>query len=67
MAQTAEFKKGDNPELTSLQNYKAWLTTIKGARTIELTSRPERAAANKLYRKLGFERRNTNVYRYTPP
>ena len=43
------------------------LAISKGARTIELTSRPERAAANKLYRKLGFERRNTNVYRYTPP
>ncbi|HEX4794423.1 MAG TPA: hypothetical protein VH370_11555 [Humisphaera sp.] len=36
MAQTAEFKKGDNPELTSLQNYKAWLTTIKGATFITL-------------------------------
>jgi ribosomal protein S18 acetylase RimI-like enzyme len=37
-----------------------------GARTVELTSRPERVAANGLYRKLGFERRDTNVYRYTP-
>jgi ribosomal protein S18 acetylase RimI-like enzyme len=34
-----------------------------GARTIELTSRPAREVANRLYRKLGFEIRNTNVYR----
>ena len=36
-----------------------------GARTVDLTSRPSRVAANKLYLKLGFERRNTNVYRLT--
>ncbi len=35
----------------------------RGARTIELTSRPSREAANALYQKLGFERRETNVYR----
>lgn len=34
-----------------------------GARTVELTSRPSRQAANKLYAGLGFERRETNVYR----
>jgi ribosomal protein S18 acetylase RimI-like enzyme len=42
------------------------LALSRGARTVELTSRPERTAANALYRKLGFERRDTNVYRYTP-
>lgn len=31
--------------------------------SIELTSRPSRRAANKLYRKLGFKKRNTNCYR----
>ena len=36
-----------------------------GGRTVDLTSRPSRVAANKLYAKLGFERRNTNVYRLT--
>ena len=36
-----------------------------GARTIDLTSRPSRTAANQLYLKLGFERRETNVYRLT--
>jgi ribosomal protein S18 acetylase RimI-like enzyme len=35
----------------------------RGARTIELTSRPSRDAANRLYRRLGFEPRDTNVYR----
>ena len=36
----------------------------RGARTIDLTSRPSRQAANALYRKLGFEVRDTNVYRF---
>jgi len=35
-----------------------------GARTVELTSRPSRAAANRLYSRLGFEIRKTNVYRF---
>ena len=36
-----------------------------GARTVDLTSRPSREAANRLYRRCGFELRETNVYRYT--
>ncbi len=36
-----------------------------GARTVDLTSRPSREAANRLYRRIGFEPRDTNVYRYT--
>jgi ribosomal protein S18 acetylase RimI-like enzyme len=36
-----------------------------GARTVDLTSRPTREAANQLYAKLGFERRDTNVWRVT--
>ena len=35
-----------------------------GARTVDLTSRPSREAANRLYRRCGFELRETNVYRY---
>ncbi len=35
-----------------------------GARTVDLTSRPSREAANRLYRRIGFEPRDTNVYRY---
>jgi ribosomal protein S18 acetylase RimI-like enzyme len=36
-----------------------------GARTVDLTSRPEREAANRLYIRLGFAPRETNVYRYS--
>ena len=36
----------------------------EGARTVDLTSRPSREAANHVYKKLGFEIRDTNVYRY---
>ncbi|MCL6431601.1 MAG: GNAT family N-acetyltransferase [Anaerolineae bacterium] len=36
-----------------------------GARTVDLTSRPSREEANRLYRRLGFAERDTNVYRYT--
>jgi ribosomal protein S18 acetylase RimI-like enzyme len=36
-----------------------------GARTVDLTSRPSREAANRLYQKLGFQKRESNVYRYT--
>ncbi len=41
------------------------LAAEAGARTVDLTSRPSREAANRLYRRLGFELRDTNVYRYT--
>ena len=34
-----------------------------GCKTVDLTSRPSREAANHLYRKAGFEDRDTNVYR----
>jgi ribosomal protein S18 acetylase RimI-like enzyme len=37
----------------------------KGFKAIELTSRPSRVAANRLYQKLGFAVRETNVYRYS--
>ncbi|CAM5243620.1 GNAT family N-acetyltransferase [Streptomyces cyaneofuscatus] len=37
-----------------------------GARTVDLTSRASREAANRLYRKLGFEERDSNLLRYTP-
>jgi ribosomal protein S18 acetylase RimI-like enzyme len=36
----------------------------QGVRTIDLTSRPSREAANRLYKRLGFQERATNVYRY---
>ena len=40
------------------------LARTKGAKTVELTSRPSREAANRLYRRIGFVPRETNVYRY---
>ena len=36
-----------------------------GIRTVDLTSRPDRTDANRLYVNLGFEQRTTNVYRKT--
>jgi ribosomal protein S18 acetylase RimI-like enzyme len=38
----------------------------RGARTVDLTSRPSREAANRLYQRLGFVQRDTHVYRYEP-
>ncbi len=35
-----------------------------GARTVDLTSRPARESANRLYMRMGFRTRETNVYRY---
>ena len=35
-----------------------------GARNVDLTSRSERKAANRLYQRLGFSLRETNLYRY---
>lgn len=40
------------------------LARAGGAVTVDLTSRPSREAANRLYLSLGFEQRETNVYRY---
>lgn len=37
----------------------------QGIAYIELTSRPERVAANKLYEGMGWKKRETNVYRLT--
>ena len=37
----------------------------QGAITVDLTSRPSREAANRLYQRLGFKARETNVYRFT--
>ena len=38
-----------------------------GRRSVDLTSRPSREAANRLYQRLGFVKRETNVYRYSFP
>jgi ribosomal protein S18 acetylase RimI-like enzyme len=36
-----------------------------GAKTVDLTSRPSREAANRLYQRIGFVARDTNVYRFS--
>jgi ribosomal protein S18 acetylase RimI-like enzyme len=36
----------------------------QGARSVDLTSRSSRVEANRLYQRLGFQRRDSNVYRY---
>ena len=36
-----------------------------GAKNVDLTSRPAREAANRLYPRVGFRRHETNLYRYT--
>lgn len=36
----------------------------RGAKEVDLTSRPQREAANRLYARMGFVQRNTNVYRF---
>jgi ribosomal protein S18 acetylase RimI-like enzyme len=49
---------------TALTRTAIEMARAAGARTVDLTSRPSREAANRLYQGLGFERRETNVYRY---
>jgi ribosomal protein S18 acetylase RimI-like enzyme len=36
-----------------------------GARTVDLTSRPSREAAGRLYERIGFEIRESRLYRYS--
>jgi len=36
-----------------------------GARTVDLTSRPSRAAAGRLYERAGFHQRDSRLYRYS--
>ena len=36
----------------------------RGAKTVDLTSRPSRESANRLYKRIGFVARDTNVYRF---
>jgi ribosomal protein S18 acetylase RimI-like enzyme len=40
------------------------LAADKGAKYVDLSSRPAREAANRLYQRIGFEKRETNYYRY---
>ena len=51
---------GEKLNLVALERARA-----AGAVTVDLTSRPKRESANRLYTRMGFEQRDTNVYRYT--
>jgi ribosomal protein S18 acetylase RimI-like enzyme len=42
------------------------IATRAGAKTVDLTSRPDRAAAGRLYERLGFAIRESRLYRYQP-
>nr|WP_255544911.1 GNAT family N-acetyltransferase [Frankia sp. AgW1.1] len=42
------------------------LAHLAGARTVDLTSRPSRQSANRLYERLGFQLRDSQVYRHVP-
>ena len=49
----------------ALNRFALDLARDAGCKTVDLTSRPSREAANRLYQRLGFEPRSTNVYRFT--
>lgn len=43
------------------------LATENGGKTIDLTSNMQRISAHRLYNKMGFDQRQTGVFRYTIP
>lgn len=47
----------------AMLRYAAKYAANMGVSKLDLTSKPSRIAANSLYRKIGFELRETNVYR----
>ncbi|HEY0249438.1 MAG TPA: GNAT family N-acetyltransferase [Gryllotalpicola sp.] len=61
-----EIARGHGLSRILLQHLIAEATDRFHARTIDLTSRPTREAANHLYQTSGFVKRDTNVYRYDP-
>ena len=48
----------------ALSEHAMQLARLEGAKTVDLTSRPSREAANRLYQRIGFAPRDTNVYRF---
>jgi ribosomal protein S18 acetylase RimI-like enzyme len=48
-----------------LNRFALQIAADKGCKTVDLTSRPSREAANRLYQRIGFVARETNVYRYS--
>ncbi len=49
----------------ALMNKALDLARERKAYSVNLTSMPERLAANKLYQKMGFKKNKTNLYKYT--
>ncbi len=49
---------------TALIEHALQVAREKGALKVGLTSLPRRIAANRLYQKIGFEKRESNMYRY---
>lgn len=47
----------------ALNRHAVALATDRGAKTVDLTSRPDRGTAHRLYQRLGFQIRDTSVYR----
>ena len=48
----------------ALSRHALLLARSEGAKTVDLTSRPSREDANRLYQRIGFVSRDTNVYRF---
>ena len=48
---------------TKLMQHAIGVARCEKVHSLNLTSRPQRELANKLYKSLGFEKRDTNVYR----
>ena len=46
-----------------LVDYAIGLARERGIQVLMLTSKPKRVAANALYRSVGFESKETNVYK----
>ena len=62
MSGSAQGFEGQAPH--QAQVYALRVAQEAGATTVDLTSRPSREAANRLYQRIGFTQRDTNVYRY---
>lgn len=50
---------------TAITRHALEVAKREGAKTVDLTSRPSREAANGMYKKIGFEQRDTNLYRFS--
>ncbi len=50
----------------ALTNEAIRIATENGARTVDLTSRPSREAANRMYEQIGFTERETHTYHFVP-